>query len=423
MDDFLLLGNRIDAAWRDLDYSEEKFPALAAEHLRKAKMPSKVTAWDVLEWGLKQTQLPRQKDVHSMFGDPAVTLFTAPKFHIDVYFWFEGTTAIHQHAFCGAFQVLHGSSIHSWYEFDRKESVNVFTEIGDIKLKVCELLEKSDVQEILPGRQYIHGLFHLDSPSATICVRTDKSPLYAPQYNYQKPSIATDPFYEEETQTKKIQMIAAMLRAKRPDADEQIKRLIAESDFQTTFSILNFLSRAIATTQIDQLFELSSSRDRFEAFLRAARDRHGKKVDVLSKVFAHNDKLGEILNRRAVVTDPEHRFFFALLLNVDGKEQIFSLIRQRFPKVEPKEKVLDWVFDLSQTRVVGSRHQNALGIDPFDDLDLMIFEYLLDGQSNADIRKMIETEYPPEKLKPIKKELPQRLSKIKNAVIFGPLFE
>ena len=108
MKPFNELGEKIDSAWRNVDYSEEKLPAIAADFLRKEGMPSKVTAWEVLEWGLEQTQLPRQKDVHSNFGDPPITLFTAPKFHIDVYFWFDGTTSIHQHGFCGAFQVLHG---------------------------------------------------------------------------------------------------------------------------------------------------------------------------------------------------------------------------------------------------------------------------------------------------------------------------
>jgi len=143
---FQEFGKKVEAAWRDVDHSEEKFPALAAEFLRKEKLPSKVTAWEILEWGLKQTELPRQKDVNSNFGDPAITLYVSPKFHIDVYFWFDGTTAIHQHGFCGAFQVLHGSSIHSWYDFKIKERINSFTQIGRMDLKVCELLETGAVR-------------------------------------------------------------------------------------------------------------------------------------------------------------------------------------------------------------------------------------------------------------------------------------
>jgi hypothetical protein len=53
-----------------------------------------------------------------------------------------------------------------------------------MSLKVCELLNVGDVQEIQAGRQYIHSLFHLDQPSATIVIRTEKSPLYLPQFAY-----------------------------------------------------------------------------------------------------------------------------------------------------------------------------------------------------------------------------------------------
>jgi hypothetical protein len=103
--------------------------------LRAANLPAKVSAWDVIEWTMQETFLPEQRDLPGHFGDPPITLYNAPRFHIDVYFWLEGTTAIHQHSFCGAFQVLMGSSIHSRYEFERAEAVNTFTEIGNINLR------------------------------------------------------------------------------------------------------------------------------------------------------------------------------------------------------------------------------------------------------------------------------------------------
>jgi hypothetical protein len=421
MEIFYKLGERIEAAWRAVDHNEEKFPAIAAEFLRGEDLPSKITPWEILEWGIKQTEFPRQKDVNSNFGDPAITLYTSPKFYIDIYFWFEGTTAVHQHAFCGAFQVLHGSSIHSWYEFECDEKVNIFVQLGKMSLKVCELLETGAVQEIWGGRQYIHSLFHLDSPSATICVRTVKSPIDLPQFNFHKPGLAIDPFYEEETITKKLQIISAMVRAKRSNLDECVNELLGKSDFQSAFQILGMLKRASNTNQLDELFGIGSAVEKFDRSLGVARKRHGAKIDVLRPVFDHIDRMNEIVRRRSFVTDPEHRFFFALLLNVEGKERIFSLIGQRFPDVEPREKVLDWVFDLSQTRVVGHEKQNALGFETFDDFDLSIFEHLLDGRSEDETAKTIESEYPPEKLQGIG-DLSERISKIKQAVIFRPLF-
>src|SRR5215468_6760110 len=238
MKPFQDIGDRIEAEWRSKDYDESIFPSLASDALRKACLPDKMNAWQVLEWTLQQTELPRQRDVHARFGEPPITLFSGPRFHIYVYFWFHGTTSTHQHSFCGAFQVLHGSSIHSWYEFELRERINSFCEIGEMRLKTCELLNVGDVREILPGRQYIHSLFHLDHPSATIVARTDKSPLFLPQFDYHKPGLASDPFFEQETTVKKLQSVGALLRAIRPNADEQISKLLESADFHTAYLVL-----------------------------------------------------------------------------------------------------------------------------------------------------------------------------------------
>ena len=58
---------------------------------------------------------------------------------------------------------------------------------------------------ILPGSQYIHSLFHLDRPSATITVRTEHTPSAAVQYDYRKPYFALNPFFRNVTMAKKLQ--------------------------------------------------------------------------------------------------------------------------------------------------------------------------------------------------------------------------
>src|SRR5262245_38491284 len=254
MIEFQKLGEELEKAWRAKNYDETVFPELASANLRGADLPSKVSAWDVVEWSLKERELPRQRDLKASFGDPPITVFSGPRFHIDIYFWFEGTTAIHQHSFCGAFQVLLGSSIHSWYEFERSEAINTFTELGNMSLKTCELLSVGDVLAINAGRQYIHGLFHLEQPSATIGVRTHKSPMYLPQFSYHKPYLAVDPFFEEANTTKKMQCVTALMRAKYPRADELIADWLRTADFQTTFQILTTLRNYLRSNQVDQFF-------------------------------------------------------------------------------------------------------------------------------------------------------------------------
>ena len=55
----------------------------------------------------------------------------------------------------------------------------------------------------------------------------------------------------------------------------------------------------------------------------------------------------------------------------------FRLIKQRFPEVDPVEKILDWVFDLAETRVVGVEATNALGIPDFGETEMFVLEDLL----------------------------------------------
>lgn len=419
MELFNKLGMQVETLWREKNYDETVFPELAANALKSANLPSQVSAWDVIEWTMNQTVLPEQKDLSGNFGDPPITIYNSPRFHIDVYFWLEGTTSIHQHAFCGAFQVLLGSSIHSWYEFDRNEAINTFTELGNINLKLCELLSVGDVQAINAGKQYIHGLFHLEQPSATIVVRTHKSPMFLPQFSYYKPFLAIDPFFEEANTTKKMQCVTALIRSKHPRTDEFIGDWLKISDFQTTFQILSTLRNYLRSNQLDQLFNLSAPQTRFDGFMELVRERHGERANVFPQVFAHLEKQDEIIRRRSYVTESEHRFFLALLLNVEGRERIFSLVKERFPDKEPLDKVLDWTFDLAQTRVLGENIPNALGIADFDDTDLFILENLLQDKATDEIQTMLETEYGSEKLE----NFPERLEKLQKSVIFQPLLK
>lgn len=417
MELFQQLGDEVERLWRDANYDEAKLPSIAKDALERADLPSKLSAWDVLEWTLKQNTLPPQKDVRGNFGDPPITLFVGPRFHIDVYFWFDGTTAIHQHGFSGAFQVLLGSSIHSWYEFERDEVINTFAETGRMTLKVCELLEVGDTQEIWGGRQYIHSLFHLEQPSATIVVRTSGSPLDLPQYSYHKPGLAADPFFERDDITKKVQTISALIRVNRPDTDEQIANLLAASELHTSFLYLSHLRQLLRGGHIAELFKLEEPKTRFLKFLNLVIDKHGKTAEILLPVFEHMDKQDEIVNRRAYVTQPEHRFFIALLMNIDSREMIFKLIKDRYPDAAPTEKVLDWVFDLSQTRVVGIETTNALGIADFADAEMTALEGLLNNKTDDDIAAAFAAENPNASPDAIK----SALDKIRNAVIFRAL--
>lgn len=418
MEIFAQLGREIEDLWCQENYNESELPRIAADALSRADIPSKTGVWEVLEWALAEYELPRQRDLRASFADPPLTVYSGLRFHIDVYLWFEATTSIHQHGFCGAFQVMHGSSIHSWYEFETRREINKFARVGEISLKVCELLGVGEIQEIAGGPHYIHSLFHLDEPSATIVVRTDRSPLHLPQYNYMKPNLAIDPFFEQETVIKKLQLVGALVRAKHTDADRIIGGWLETRDFHTTFQILSSLRHLLRSNQLAELFKLSDEETRFDAFLAMAERRHGS--EVFRGVFEHLDNQDAIILRRQLVSDSGQRFFLALLLNVEGRERIYDLIRRRFPEVEPLEKILDWTYDLATSRVVGEEKANALGIPGFDDIDLYVLEQILKGKSGAEIEATFRTDHGEPTAE---HSLGEKEARIRNAVIFRPLLD
>jgi hypothetical protein len=415
------LGAEVEREWRSLNYDEAVFPALAAEALRRDNVFETASPWEAVKWALTLDELPRQKDVGARFGDPPVTLFTSSRFHIDLYFWFDGTTSVHQHGFCGAFQVVLGSSIHSVYQFEKRHAVSSFLEIGDIKLDRVELFELGAIQEITPGRGYIHSLFHLDKPSASLVVRTDRSPLELPQYSYHKPSVAIDPFFFDETLTKRLQLVTALLRARHPDAEAVVTDLLAASDLHTAYEVLRLLRGNLRSGHIDQLFGLEGGNQLYERLFGAARRRHGELVESFAAVFAHLEQENQIVLRRSLVANPEHRFFLALLMNVSGRQRILALVKQRFPDVEPLEKVLDWLLELAETRIVGSGVNTALGIEGFDDTDLFLVERMLEGDEDDVIGERIKAEYQGAKQAKMLNEMDERLGKLRNAVILRPL--
>src|SRR5678809_1348366 len=231
-------GALIESRWRHENYNEQVFPQLAAQALTESNLPSQVDPWEIIRWVQSADSLPDQKDAEGRFGDPPITLYSGPRFYVDVYFWLDGTTSIHQHAFTGAFQVLLGSSVHSRFRFEQEQEMNPYFLIGNLSLQSVSLLAKGDTRQILPGHEFIHSLFHLDRPSATITVRSNHSPSDAIQYSYLNPYISYDPFFEEDSLVKKIQTVSLLLSMKHPEADRFIEALIHDADFQTTFSIL-----------------------------------------------------------------------------------------------------------------------------------------------------------------------------------------
>ena len=382
---FAELGALVECRWRAQDYNESVFPGIAAQALSELNLSARVDPWEIVRWVHKTPDLPEQMDLAGKFGNPPITTYVGPRFFIDVYYWLDGTTTIHQHSFSGAFEVLLGGSVHSRYRFTKEREINPHFLVGQIEFNDVSLLSQGDMREIDSGSQFIHSLFHLDRPSVTITVRTYKAPGAPVQYSYLKPFLAVNPFFTDASLTKKVQTVSLLLRMKHPEADRFIEDLLDESDFHTAFAVLEQAFDFLCHRELEEIIGVSRSRDRFQSLLDRARNKHGQLADLLPPVFEEGWRQAEITRRRTEIKGQDHRFFLALLLNIPDRATVLRLVKEKFPEPDAVDLIVSWVRELSATKIYGSREPNVLGSAEFTDQHLLVFKGLLEGLTTKEM--------------------------------------
>ena len=100
------MGRLIQERWGKYNHDEEAFPELAARVLREMAPYKGFDSMTPIEWLFSTRDFPRQLTARSDFGQPPITVFSDHRLVIDLYYWLDGTTDIHQHGFSGAFQVV-----------------------------------------------------------------------------------------------------------------------------------------------------------------------------------------------------------------------------------------------------------------------------------------------------------------------------
>src|SRR3954467_6898288 len=133
---FKELGRTVLERWKRENFSLAKFPDIARAALDQHPPAKLVDLGALMRDFLLNEEQPFQTD--SEFGEPELVAYSHPRFYIQLLFWLEGTTAIHQHEFSGAFHVMHGSSIHAEYAFEKAKAVTPYLRVGNVRMKNIE---------------------------------------------------------------------------------------------------------------------------------------------------------------------------------------------------------------------------------------------------------------------------------------------
>jgi hypothetical protein len=328
------LGCAVLERWKRENFSLERFPEIARAALDERNPARRVDLRALMRDFLLGEEQPFQTD--SDFGEPELVVYSHPRFYIQLLFWLDGTTAIHQHEFSGAFHVMHGSSIHARYAFEDARPVTPYLRVGNVRMKKIEILESGRAVPIVSGQQAIHSLFHLDSPSVTAVVRTQHDPGTGPQFNYLPPHIAIDPLHGDLLTMRRKQLLDVLEHVEDPGYSELVMEMIADLDFERGFYVLQHCMGYLQRL------------DEWGAATKAFEKRHGALAAGVAATLQEEARRNVIKALRSTIIEPEHRFFLALLMNAPTRADLLSLVAQRFPKDAPLDTVLRWVEELTE---------------------------------------------------------------------------
>lgn len=329
---FEQLGQIILEQWQKHDLSLAAFPELTKAALEKSPPSAHIDLEELIHEFLSNNNQPPQG--HSGFGQPELIAFNSEHFYIQILFWMEGTTKIHQHGFSGAFHVMHGSSVHSEFEFLNPQSISPNLSTGDLSLKQIDLLDAGTTVPITSGNKCIHSLFHLESPSVTIVVRTHHDQGSSPQFNYLPPHIAIDPLHEDPLTDRRSQLLDVLDRINTNDYTSRVAEMIQDLDFESGFTILYHT--------MPRLIELEA----WESILSSFETKHGTLAKGIAATLKESLRREYITQLRYHIEHPEHRFFLALLMNTHNRKDIFSLVAERYPDQAPADTIIRWAEEL-----------------------------------------------------------------------------
>ncbi len=189
--------------WAKEGFNLDIFPFLSAELLKATQFPAPLT---LIRESLSEMPFHQQNHERGVFADLPFTLIKNEHFSIDLFVWMHAHTSIHDHPFVGAFKILQGSSRHLEYDFSQVSELESWLHKGQLKVRNDERLNKDFVQQVNLGKSYIHQVLHLERPTVTLIVKSNRVRDF---FDYIYPTYAWADSRPQEDSYKKLCLVSS----------------------------------------------------------------------------------------------------------------------------------------------------------------------------------------------------------------------
>ncbi len=327
---FTELGREVLARWKRENFSLAAFPEIARAALEERPPAVHVDLAGLVRDFLLEDEQPFQTS--SGFGQPELVVFDDPRFYIQLLFWLDGTTQIHQHEFFRG--VSRDGGVEPAFGIRLREHAGGYGALSRGRSVAGAHGTPRDRQHraIVSGGGCIHSLFHLETPSLTVVVRTHSDPgtgRNSPTCRRTSRWIRSSP-----TRSRRAARNSSTCSSARAI---RLRRARARDGRRVGFRarVFHFAKRPRASAQPRRMGR--DARD----ILREARGAGDVVEPTLDEIVWRDTLVG----LRSSVEEVEHRFFLALLLNVRSRAELLTFVARRFAG-DPVETVLRWVEEL-----------------------------------------------------------------------------
>lgn len=308
------VGEAIRKNWSKYNYTEDALPEVATHELSQSALHSQIHPEDILDLALLADPSISAYQTDSNFGDLQLILYRHARFFIEVLYWVEGTTAIHDHGFSGAFTVLHGSTINAEYGFSNINKINHHFYLGELSDPIVRQLKQGSIETIYSGKRFIHAAFHLENPTISIVVRTHQDDDAMPQFEYRGKHLRIVRDFAPEF-AKKIQSLRFIELNNPKKFSNCFIRVFTDSPTDDRYWML-------------RAFYMSLRQDirLWEFLLNMQKD---EMVHKLLDSIEEERLLIQGVKLRANIQDPDLRYFIALLLNIPTWNGLVEFVKQQ----------------------------------------------------------------------------------------------
>ena len=164
-----------------------------------------------------------------------------------------------------------------------------------------------------------------------------------------------------------------------PSYATRVREMVGSLDFERGF---NTLLHAMDRLQV---------LDEWEPVLATFQKRHGELAKGVPETLAESLRRDSISQMRYHIENPEHRFFLALLMNVQNRSDIHALITERFPDHSPIEMILGWAEELIEPAdfgitILDAAFPESLGVAIEAQFELLMeaLKHALEGDSASE---------------------------------------